>query len=82
MCVTMVYYCTDTGVLVLQYLQSVTAKLSLGAEVLFQKMPGMELSVLSLAANYRGTDWEAIGKIGMHQWSLCKNSIELQYFPC
>lgn len=56
----------------LQYLQSVTAKLSLGAEVLFQKMPGMEFSVLSLAANYRGTDWEAIGKIGMHQWDLCK----------
>lgn len=60
------------GVAVLHYLQSMTTNLSLGAEFLFQKVPGMEVSAFSLAANYKGNEWEFIGKAGMHQWSLCK----------
>ena len=32
----------------------------------------MEVSALSLAGNYKGNDWEVIGKAAMHQWSLCK----------
>lgn len=62
----------DTGVAVLHYLQSMTTNLSLGAEILLQKVPGMEVSALSMAANYKGDGWEFIGKAGMHQWSLCK----------
>ena len=49
-----------------------TNNLSLGAEFLLQKVPGMEVSALSLAGNYKGNDWEVIGKAGLHQWDLCK----------
>ena len=64
---------TGSGVALVQYLQSMTANLSLGAEFLLQKMPGMEMSGLSFAGNYKGNDWEIIGKVGMHQWSFCKS---------
>lgn len=71
----------DIGVGVLQYLQSMNTNLSLGAEFLIQKVPGMEISALSLAANYKGNEWEFIGKAGIHQWSLCKDimSVPLCY---
>ena len=65
----------DSGVGVLHYLQSMTSNLSLGAEFLLQKIPGMEVGALSLAGNYKGEEWEVIGKAGLHQWSLCKYSI-------
>ena len=73
---------TDTGVGVLHYLQSMTSNLSLGAEFLLQKIPGMEVSALSLAGNYKGNDWEVIGKAGMHQWSLCKCNYTKHIFTC
>ena len=49
-----------------------TTNLSLGAEFLLQKVPGMEMSAFSFAGNYKAEDWEFIGKVGVHQWSLCK----------
>ena len=70
--ILLICFFKDTGVAVLHYLQSMTANLSLGAEFLLQKAPGMEVSALSLAGNYKGDGWECIGKAGIHQWSLCK----------
>ena len=64
----------DSGIGVFHYLQSMTSNLSLGAEFLLQKLPGMEVGALSLAGNYKGDEWEFIGKAGLHQWSLCKYS--------
>ena len=59
-----------------------SSNLSLGAEFLLQKVPGMEVSAFSLAGNYKGDAWEVIGKAGMHQWNLCKYNYMVPLFVC
>lgn len=49
-----------------------TTNLNLGAEFLYQKIPGVDFSAISLAGNYKADEWEVIGKLGMHQLNLCK----------
>lgn len=47
----------ESGVLVAQYLQNVTPRVSLGAEIVYQygsQVPGGEIAVLSLASRYTG----------------------------
>ncbi|XP_023802518.1 mitochondrial import receptor subunit TOM40 homolog, partial [Cyanistes caeruleus] len=43
-----------SGILVAHYLQSVTAHLALGAELVYHRRPGEEGAVLSLAGRYSG----------------------------
>ena len=45
----------------MQYLQNITKRLSLGAELLYQrdgKVKGMHMSVLSLGGRYQADDWQ------------------------
>jgi len=49
-----------------------TKNLNLGVEFLYQKVPGVDFSAIALAGNYKGDEWEVIGKLGMHQLNLCK----------
>jgi len=49
------------------YLQSVTPKLALGAELAYQygpQVPGGEIAVLSLAGRYTAKDWVCSGTLG------------------
>ena len=48
----------NSGIVVGQYLQSVTHSLSLGAELMYQRgsqIPGGQISILSLGGKYSGT---------------------------
>lgn len=55
-----------TGLFVGQYLQRITSRLALGAEMLYQyspQIPGGEISVLSLAGRLHGNDWQLSGNV-------------------
>ena len=45
-------------------------RLSLGAEVMFQRGGGMEAAMLSLGGAYRCEEWEATARLGLHAWHL------------
>ena len=52
----------NSGIFVGQYLQSVTNSIALGAELMYQKeskIPGGQISVLSLGGKYSGKDQSA-----------------------
>ncbi|EDV28451.1 uncharacterized protein TRIADDRAFT_51380 [Trichoplax adhaerens] len=49
----------ESGVVAFHYLQSITRKLCLGAEYLYQYGGGMEGAVLSLGGRYTGKNWIA-----------------------
>jgi len=54
------------GVCVLQYLQSVTSRLSLGTEVLYQRggqVPGGQMALFTLAGRYAGDKWTGSANI-------------------
>ncbi|XP_055352133.1 mitochondrial import receptor subunit TOM40 homolog [Paramacrobiotus metropolitanus] len=61
-----------SGIVVGQYLQSVTKALALGAELMYQKgtqIPGGHISILSLGAKYTGSDFQvgaSLGLAGVH----------------
>ncbi|XP_075224536.1 mitochondrial import receptor subunit TOM40 homolog 1-like [Lycorma delicatula] len=64
----------DTGVIVGQYLQSVTPRVALGVELAYQRspqMPGGHLAILSLGARYIGNDYMCSGNIGAAGLHLC-----------
>ncbi|XP_077290039.1 mitochondrial import receptor subunit TOM40 homolog 1-like [Arctopsyche grandis] len=57
-----------SGVVLAQYLQSVTKPLALGAEIAYQrspKIPGGEIAVVSAAARYNTDDTEIAAKVGL-----------------
>jgi mitochondrial import receptor subunit TOM40 len=56
----------ESGVVVSQYLQSVTKNLSLGAEVLYQygpTVPGSQIAVYTLAGRWTGNNWQLSGAL-------------------
>lgn len=53
-----------------QYFQSITPRLSLGAEFLLQRAQGIEGGVLSLVGRYATPKWEATAKLGQHSWDV------------
>lgn len=64
----------DTVVIVGQYLQSITARVALGAELAYQRspqMPGGHAAILSLGARYTGYDYVCSGNIGAAGLHLC-----------
>ncbi|BES94285.1 unnamed protein product [Nesidiocoris tenuis] len=73
-----------TGVIVGHYLQSVTKKVDLGAEIAYQRtpqLPGSQIAVTSLAARYNGDDYTVSGTCGLSGFHLCyyqKASAQLQ----
>lgn len=75
---------TNSGVVVLHYLQSVTQNLALGAELAYQRGPQVptgEIAVLSAAARYSKKDWVASGTLGQAGLHMCywqKASDQLQ----
>ncbi|XP_064407641.1 mitochondrial import receptor subunit TOM40 homolog [Halichondria panicea] len=72
---------TGSGVLVAQYLQSVTSRLALGSEMLYQRSSdGMQNAVISLGGYYRAPEWEATAKIGLHSVSLGYHQKFKDYF--
>ncbi|KAJ9591951.1 hypothetical protein L9F63_001553 [Diploptera punctata] len=74
----------ESGVLVAHYLQSVTSRVALGAELAYQygpNVPGGEIAVLSAAARYTGSDHILSGTLGASGIHLCyyqKASEQLQ----
>ncbi|XP_050311661.1 mitochondrial import receptor subunit TOM40 homolog 1-like isoform X2 [Anthonomus grandis grandis] len=74
----------NSGVMVLHYLQAVTARLALGTELAFQKGPGVpggEIALLSAAAKYTTENYQVTGTVGVSGVHLCyyqKASKQLQ----
>ncbi|XP_071806690.1 mitochondrial import receptor subunit TOM40 homolog [Asterias amurensis] len=54
-----------SGIIVAHYLQSVSERLALGAEVLFHYGQGQQATVPSLAGKYSSNNWIASGTLGM-----------------
>ncbi|XP_071450623.1 mitochondrial import receptor subunit TOM40 homolog 1 [Hetaerina americana] len=64
----------ESGVAVAHYLQSVTERVALGAELAYQygpNVPGKEIALLSAAARYTGTDMVLSGTIGGTGLHVC-----------
>ncbi|XP_022100150.1 mitochondrial import receptor subunit TOM40 homolog [Acanthaster planci] len=55
----------NSGIVVGHYLQSLTERLALGAEVLFHYGQGQRAAVVSLAGKYSTDKWIASGTVGM-----------------
>ncbi|XP_030147214.1 mitochondrial import receptor subunit TOM40B isoform X2 [Taeniopygia guttata] len=53
-----------SGILVAHFLQSVTARLVLGAELVYHRRPGEEGAILTLAGKYSAPNWEATLNVG------------------
>ncbi|KAF7282271.1 mitochondrial import receptor subunit TOM40 homolog 1-like [Rhynchophorus ferrugineus] len=75
---------SNSGVVVLHYLQAVTSKLALGAELAYQKGPGVpggEIALLSAATRYATENYQVSGTLGVSGVHLCyyqKASKQLQ----
>lgn len=54
----------ETGIVVAHYLQSVTKRLSLGAELLYHYGQGNQATIISGAAKYATENWLAAGTLG------------------
>ncbi|ELU09501.1 hypothetical protein CAPTEDRAFT_174847 [Capitella teleta] len=55
-----------SGVVVSQYLQNVTKRLALGAELLYQygeNVPGSQIAIYTLAGRYNADKWEVTGNL-------------------
>ncbi|VDK42149.1 unnamed protein product [Anisakis simplex] len=64
----------DSGIVVTQLLRRFTPKLDIGAELVYQygkQIPGSQISVLSYAARYNGSNFTASGTIGSSGLHLC-----------
>lgn len=64
----------ESGVLVGHYLQSVSKRADLGAELAYQygpQVPGGEIAVLSLAGRYTGKDYVVSGTAGTSALHVC-----------
>ena len=59
-----------SAVVVAQYLQAMTSRLSLGAELLYQRASGMQTALLSVGGAYKTQHWEAAARLGVHAWYL------------
>lgn len=56
----------NAGILVTQYLQTVTSRLALGGELVYQfgpQIPGKQFTVVSLAARITGQRWQLTGNL-------------------
>ena len=54
-----IFKCLFSGVIVSQYIQNVTKRLALGAELLYQygtQVPGKEIAIYTLAGRYSGKE--------------------------
>ncbi|KAJ8035318.1 Mitochondrial import receptor subunit TOM40-like [Holothuria leucospilota] len=54
----------ETGIVVAHYLQSITKRLSLGAELLYHYGQGNQATIISGAAKYATENWFAAGTLG------------------
>ncbi|XP_070548395.1 mitochondrial import receptor subunit TOM40 homolog [Ptychodera flava] len=54
-------FINESGIFVAQYLQSITKKLALGTQILYQYGQGQEMSEVSLTGRYTGDNWIATG---------------------
>lgn len=64
----------ESGVIVAHYLQSVTEKVALGAELAYQygpNVPGKEIALLSAAGRYTGNDMVVSGTLGVAGLHVC-----------
>ncbi|XP_072390894.1 mitochondrial import receptor subunit TOM40 homolog 1 [Diabrotica undecimpunctata] len=64
----------SSGIVVLHYLQAVTAKLALGTELAYQRgpsIPGGEIALLSAAAKYSTDNTQISGTLGVQGVHLC-----------
>lgn len=64
----------ESGVMVGHYLQNVTPKLALGAELAYQygqQVPGGEIAILSLAGRFTGNNFVASGTLGGAGIHMC-----------
>ncbi|XP_023338480.1 mitochondrial import receptor subunit TOM40 homolog 1-like [Eurytemora carolleeae] len=77
---------SGTGVGVLQYLQTVTSNISLGAELVYQsspQLPGGHIAALSLAGRYSGPDYclastlSNSGAIHASFWQKCSEDLQV-----
>ncbi|KAM4724909.1 mitochondrial import receptor subunit TOM40B isoform 1-T2 [Anableps anableps] len=58
-----------SGIIITHYLQSITAALALGGELVYQRRPGNEATVLSLVGRYTGSNFIGaltLGSAGAH----------------
>lgn len=56
----------ESGVIVTQYLQNVTSRIALGAELLYQcgpQVPGGQIAIYTLAGKYTSDAWQLTGNI-------------------
>ena len=58
----------ESGIIVAHYLQRLTPKLDLGAELLYHYGAGQEATALSLAGRYTSDKWVASGSCGGTGW--------------
>ncbi|XP_058684335.1 mitochondrial import receptor subunit TOM40 homolog [Poecile atricapillus] len=74
-----------SGILVAHYLQSVTAHLALGAELVYHRRPGEEGAVLSLAGRYSAPSWigtVTLGQAGAHLTYYHRASEQVNVSSC
>ena len=75
----------DTGVIVGHYLQSVTPRVALGAELAYQygaQVPGGQIAILSVAGKYKAPSYTVSGTVGAAGAHLCywqKSSEQIQF---
>ena len=75
----------DTGVIVGHYLQSVTPRVALGAELAYQygaQVPGGQIAILSVAGKYKAPSYTVSGTVGAAGAHLCywqKSSDQIQF---
>ncbi|XP_002740532.1 mitochondrial import receptor subunit TOM40 homolog [Saccoglossus kowalevskii] len=53
----------ESGIIVAQYLQSITNSLSMGSQILYQYGQGQEMAEVSLTARYTGSSWVFTGAL-------------------
>lgn len=74
----------ESGVAVGHYLQSVTPRLALGAELAYQygaQVPGGQIAILSVAGKYRAADYTMSGTVGaagahLCYWQRCSEQVQ------
>lgn len=60
----------ESGIIVAHYLQRMTPKLDLGAELLYHYGSGQEVAVMSLGGRYATDKWAGSATVGQAGWHL------------
>ncbi|XP_078672983.1 mitochondrial import receptor subunit TOM40 homolog [Branchiostoma floridae x Branchiostoma belcheri] len=57
-------FVNESGIVVAHYLQRITKRLALGAELLYHHTQGQEAAIVTVAGRYTGDNWIATGNLG------------------